>query len=80
MIPKIRISEPDTEPRIGPDLGSTEPVSQYITTLIRTDRQTQGRERRGEEPDVMRRAGGGALADEKNMITVSFVDGSNHSE
>ena len=43
--------------------------------------QTQGRVRReegGEETDVMRRAG--ARADEKNMITVSFVDGSNHSE
>ena len=30
---KIWIFEPDTEPKFGPDPGSTEPVSWYSTTL-----------------------------------------------
>ena len=43
MIPKIWISEPDTEPEIGPDPGSTEPVSRYSTTLSKEDQKVEER-------------------------------------
>ena len=34
-IPKNWFSEPDTEPKIGSETGSTEPVSRYVLTLLK---------------------------------------------